>query len=327
MQKHKAREDLDCLRHKIAKLENRSLAQFDDAPVTGACQQEKHHSSQVISYPKQSVVDRRKSTVLPFEDQQLNNALSGGIPLAALTEFRCEETRQTGAVSAFAWILAHQMQAFLAQEQNSDAPIIFIGEVSTRLEGGGIYPPGLISLGIDPAKCLFIEPRSLNDALWAAELAAKQTSVAATILEVRGNPHALDMAGTRRLHLRAQNSGRPFFLLRQAAQPEATAARIRFGIQSSQAGSRVLPSQQVFPNSLSRPAFQITLEKSKNPSPQSFILEWNNDSQSFITRTSDEHADAVDIHQNQQTHFGNRISVSGDRSDQTAEMGRVLAFG
>lgn len=342
MRKHQmredlAREDLDCLRHKIAKIEKRSTARFDNTSFEKASTAQstlgkenavyENVDEKLVSLPAQYGNNNNNDDVLGFDDPILDTALSGGINLAALTEFRSQETRQTGAASAFTWILAHQMQSFLKQKHNEDLPIIFISETSSRLEGGQIYPPGLVSLGIDPATCLFIQPRSLNDALWVAELAAKQKSVAATILEVRGNPQNLDMAGTRRLHLRAQSSGRPFFLLRQAGQEEATAARLRFGVQSAPAAQRALPSQKLFSSSLSRPAFQITLEKSKNPAPQSFILEWNNDSHSFITRHQDLSSNPVDFYQEQSPDIGGGVSLSSNRSDQALKMGRVLAFG
>lgn len=320
-----AHEDLNCLRHKIAKIEKRSTARFDDTSFAKSAV--KHESKEKGFVTLSAQYGNKNNNVLGFDDPGLERALSGGINLAALTEFRSQETRQTGAASAFTWVLAHQMQRFLKQKHNEDLPILFISETSSRLEGGHIYPPGLISLGINPATCLFIQPRSLHDALWVAELAAKQKSVAATILEVRGNPQNLDMAGTRRLHLRAQSSGRPFFLLRQAGHEEATAARLRFGVQSAPAALRALPSQKLFSSSLSRPAFQITLEKSKNPAPQSFILEWNNDSHSFTTRYQDISSNQVDFYQEQPPDIGGGVSLSGDGPNQALKMGRVLAFG
>lgn len=328
MRKHQAREDLNCLRHKIARIEKRSVARFDNTSFAKSTAVRERVDEKLVTLPAQyGSNNRNNDDVLQFDYPILDAALSGGIHLAALTELRSQETRQTGAASAFTWILAHQMQSFLKQKHNEDLPIIFISETSSRLEGGHVYPPGLISLGINPATCLFVQPRSLHDALWVAELAAKQKSVAATILEVRGNPQNLDMAGTRRLHLRAQSSGRPFFLLRQAGQEEATAARLRFGVQSAPAALRILPSQTLFSNSLSRPAFQITLEKSKNSAPQSFILEWNNDSHSFITRYQDISSNSVDFSQEQPPDIGGGISVSGNGPDQTSEMGHILAFG
>jgi protein ImuA len=322
-----AREELNCLRHKIAKIEKRSTARFDNTSFAQSAVRRESKEKNLVTLPAQYGNNKNNDDVLGFDDPVLDKALSGGINLAALTEFRSQETRQTGAASAFTWVLAQQMQSFLKQKHNEDLPILFISETSSRLEGGHIYPPGLVSLGINPAACLFIQPRSLHDALWVAELAAKQKSVAATILEVRGNPQNLDMAGTRRLHLRAQSSGRPFFLLRQAGQEEATAARLRFGVQSAPAALRTLPSQKMFSSSLSRPAFQITLEKSKNPAPQSFILEWNNDSHSFTTRYQDIFSNPVDFYQEQPPNISGGVSLSGNGPDQASEMGRILAFG
>lgn len=338
-----AREDLQLLRQTIAKIEKKQIATFD-SPVSlqGKSLQkaESYPDADIVSYPLQPDTLRAKNRVYPFGYHPVDHIIGGGLPCAALTEFRCDETREAGGASAFVWILAQRLQAFLSTVHHgtSHASIIWISQVSSRLEGGGIYPHGLVSLGVDPSKCLFIQPRSLNDALWAAELAAKHSSIAATIFEVRGNPSQLDMAGTRRLHLRAQAAGRPFFLLRQTGYAEATAARLRFRIQPAEAGVKTLPSQTELPKMIGNPSFQITLEKSRNPSSKSFILEWKNDTQSFKFATkkdgdiqnSDDpktsHNTGANVYQTGSENSGADISPSSNGSDPSDEMGRIVAF-
>jgi hypothetical protein len=135
-----AREDLDCLRHKIAKIEKRSTARFDNTSFAKASTAQSTLDKQNAAYgnvdeklvtlPTQYGNNKNNDDVLGFDDPILDTALSGGINLAALTELRSQETRQTGAASAFTWILAHQMQSFLKQKHNEDLPIIFISETS-----------------------------------------------------------------------------------------------------------------------------------------------------------------------------------------------------
>lgn len=338
-----AREDLQLLRQTIAKIEKKQIATFDSPVSMQAKSHQKaelHHNSDTVSYPLQSDHLKKKSRVHPFGYHPLDHIIGGGLPCSALTEFRCDETREAGGASAFVWILAQRLQAFLStfHHGTNHAPIIWISQVSSRLEGGGIYPHGLLSLGVDPSKCLFIQPKSLNDALWAAELAAKHSSIAATIFEVRGNPSQLDMAGTRRLHLRAQAAGRPFFLLRQTGYAEATAARLRFRIQPAAAGMKTLPSQIELPKMIGNPSFQITLEKSKNPSSKSFILEWKNDIQSFKFATKRDgdiqssdnpktsRNNGSNVYQAGPENSGAYISPSFNGSDSSDEMGRIVAF-
>lgn len=315
------KHELSGLRQQIAEIEERKFVCLNEPD------KEDKNQQNIKSYRLRNEKD--KGHILPLGHDVLDECLDGGIFLNALTEFRIGEARHAGSASGFVWILAQQIQELIhnLEPAYGTLPILWIGEVSAKLEGGQIYPPGLLSLGIDPSQCLFVQPRSLNDALWAAELAAKQASLAATILEVRGNPHELDMAGTRRLNLRAQAAKRPFFLLRQSSEPEATAARTRIFIEPAAASSKILPSQQKLSNSLQYSAFRLQLEKSKNPSPQSFILEWNHDAKSFKKRTDEGQRADIDVYRYQSPDFVDRTSVSGNGSDQAQEMGRVVAFG
>lgn len=314
--------ELSGLRQQIAEIEEQQFMCLNEPDIREESKQN------INSYRLRNKKD--KGRILPFGDEYLDACLDGGIFLNSLTEFRIDEARHAGSASGFVWILAQQVQELIhnLEPVYGTLPILWIGEVSAKLEGGQIYPPGLLSLGVDPSPCLFIQPRSLNDALWAAELAAKQTSLAATIFEVRGNPRELDMAGTRRLHLRAQAAKRPFFLLRQSSEPEATAARTRIFIEPAAASSKTLPSGQKFSNSLQYSAFKLRLEKSKSPSPQSFILEWNHDAKFFKKRANqsqDQRTD-IDVCKHQTAHIGDRASISGNRPDQAQEMGRIVAF-
>lgn len=315
--------ELSGLREQIAMIEERQFICLDEPSIDENSQQN------IKSYRFRN--KKEKSHILSFGDDPLDECLDGGIFFNALTEFRTDQARHAGSASGFVWILAQQMQEMLSNLEPvyGTLPILWIGEVSAKLEGGQIYPPGLLSLGIDPSQCLFVQPRSLNDALWAAELAAKQTALAATILEVRGNPRELDMAGTRRLHLRAQAAKRPFFLLRQSSEPEATAARTRIFIEPAEASFRTLSSQKKLSKSLQYSAFRLQLEKSKSPSQQSFILEWNHDAKSFKTRanSNQDRRIGIDVYKHQSSDFVDRTSVSGNRSDQAQDMGRVVAFG
>lgn len=316
------KRDLSCLRQQIAKIEKRQVFCFEESSK---------HKENVSSFRDNNKNNSPDIAAYSFGDTAIDDVLGGGLPFAALTEFRCDETRVAGPASSFAWILARRVQAILTQSRGK-MPIIWIGETYTRLEGGELYPPGLCNLGIDPSQCLFIQPRSLNDALWAAEICAKETAISAIILEIRGNPAQLDMAGTRRLHLRAQASGRPVFIVKQSGQAEATAARIRFHIEPASASFKTLPSHQIFEQSIHYPAFRITIEKSQNPAPHTFIMEWNHDTQLFSispegNASSKNYNTDIDVHKNRSKNSGADISLSVNGQNKTHESGRILAFG
>ncbi|MGX7875857.1 ImuA family protein [Mesorhizobium sp. ORM6] len=175
------------------------------------------------------------------------------------------------------------------------------------------------SFGIEPGQLLFSEAPRLVDALWIAEEAARMTALAAVILEIRGNPQRLDLTATRRLHTRAQAAGRPVFLLRQAAEPEPTAAPVRLIVSSAPAVPRAIVTGPLA-GSIGRPAFAITIGKSRTALPGQFTLEWNPDERVFDERWGEERR--ADRTENSVP----VVSLSRGGKDPAAASGAVLAF-
>ncbi|MCA0050468.1 hypothetical protein LB577_26555 [Mesorhizobium sp. B283B1A] len=254
---------------------------------------------------------------LPIGVDRLDAALSGGLPKAALSEIHGLETRDAGAVAGFALSLTS-----LILKQARGLPILWIGTTEIFREAGFPYARGLhASFGIEPEQLLFSEAPRLVDALWVAEEAARMTALAAVILEIRGNPQRLDLTATRRLHARAMSAGRPVFLLRQAAGPEPTAAPVRLIVASAPAVSRTTVAGPLA-GSIGRPAFTITIGKSRTALPGQFTLEWNPDERGFDERAGDERSgerdrakDPVPV-----------VSLSGGGKDPAPASGAVLAF-
>jgi protein ImuA len=198
--------------------------------------------------------------------------------------------------------------------------VLWIGTTEIFREAGFPHARGLqASFGIEPEQLLFSEAPKLVDALWVAEEAARMTALAAVILEIRGNPQRLDLTATRRLHARAQSAGRPVFLLRQAAEPEPTAAPVRLIVSPAPAVPRETVAGPLA-GSIGRPAFTISIGKSRTALPGQFTLEWNPDERVFDERRGAEGRtgrakNPVPV-----------VSLSGGRKDPAAASGAVLAF-
>lgn len=73
-----------------------------------------------------------------------------------------------------------------------------------------IYPPSLVSHGIDLAKVIFVRPQSQADAMWAVDQALRTHSVAAVIAELE----RIDDRSARRLQLAAESGQGLALLLR-----------------------------------------------------------------------------------------------------------------
>jgi protein ImuA len=303
MAKHAtAQERLLALRETIAKLEGKT-------PTLVA--EEQPQGERVAATGKGS---RR----IALEVDELDAALEGGLPLDGMTEIRTCAMRNAGAGSGFVLALAA-----LIQRQAKGSALLWISDRFSNVEAGLPYPIGLAQYGLQVRHFLHALPRKLEDALWLAETAAASGALAATILEIRGNPSAFGLSESRRLNLRAKAARRPILLLRHAGEEEASSAVFRFHAEPGPAAERVLPSGTMLGGSIGSPVFRLTLEKSRNPAPLSFLLEWNSrDRQFCLARQPEPSRLAGDG----TAHSGPRLPASADGSDRAAALGRLLAF-
>lgn len=289
-----ARETVFALRHQIAKIEG-TLPERLEAPA-GA----------------DGVVHRRGDAasgkgMLPTGIARLDAVLGGGLPMAALTEIHGAQTRDAGAVSGFMLALVSLLPA--------RAPILWIGTGEIFGEAGFPYAGGLQAMfGIAPENLLFCETKKLTDALWVAEEAVRTATLPAVVLEVHGNPRQLDLTATRRLHARARETGRPLFLLRQAAMPEPTAAPLRLVVAPAPSALRETIGGSLS-GSIGRPAFIVAIGKSRTTVPGQFTLEWNPDEHIFEEGQEKRAADSRSV-----------VSLSRHGADFATAPGTVVAF-
>jgi protein ImuA len=300
-----AQERLFALREEIARLEGRPVP----ALAAAKCASEVEELSKAW-----------KGSHLSFAIPDLDAALEGGLPLDGITEIRSRIFRDAGASSGFALALAAALQR---QAGAGQGPVLWISDVVSAQEAGLPYARGLLQFGLRPEAFLHATPRKLQEALWLAETAVASGALCATILEIRGNPVHFGLTESRRLALRAKTAGRPLFLLRHAAEEEASSAAFRFLTEPAPAGLRRLPDGSMLGGSIGRPTFHLTLEKSRNPAPLSFLLEWNSHDRQFslAQRT------AIPFpFGNEAAHRVARLSASSDRPHRPQEMGALLAL-
>ena len=150
---------------------------------------------------------------------------AAGFPLLAgglLQEMFTDERRNAGAVLGFA--LA-QAKGLLNQQRLA---VIYLQLAEEAQKLGLPYGPGLLSFGLAPDALILVRPANMAELLWAAEEAVACRAVAAVIADI-GNPsRLLDFTASRRLSLRAAETGSSIFLLRYGAGREASAAHLRW---------------------------------------------------------------------------------------------------
>lgn len=305
-----ARERLFALRETIAKLEGRPV------PALAAAENQALADT-VLDKPRSEDALR-----LPLGVPALDEALDGGLPLDGLTEIRTTLLRNAGASSGFVLAIAAMLQ-HRDEDLGAHLPILWIADTVATMEAGQPYAVGLSDFGLKPRLFLHAAPKKLEDALWLAETAVESGVFPATILEVRGNPRPFGLTESRRLNLRAKASRRPLFLLRQAAEEEASSAIFRFLAEPASSAARPLPDGSMLGGSIGNPIFRLTLEKSRNPAPFSILLEWNpHDRRFFPVRPS---ADTR-FPGERSAHSGAAFPASADRSHIQEEVGSLLAF-
>ncbi len=304
-----ARERLFTLRETIARLVGKS------APALAAAERE------ALSEGR----ERRQGRILPrlpFGVEQFDDALEGGLQLDAITEFRAASSCDAGAASGLAMAIAARLQK-QEEETSRLLPLLWIGDVVGTLEAGRPYAPGLRDFGLKPERFFHAAPRKLEDALWLAEAAIESAAFSAVVFEVRGNPLHFGLTESRRLSLRARAVQRPLFLLRQAGEEEASSAAFRLHVEPAPSDLRPLPDGSKLSGSIGNPIFRLTLEKSRNPAPLSFLLEWNPHEREFLPVNEPSFARPPG---EQSAHSVAQLSASANGPHRPQAMGAVLAF-
>lgn len=257
---------------------------------------------------------------LPFGISDLDHVLEGGFPLAGLVEIRTEQTRDAGAACGFVLALTALLQRGMGQAQ-ACLPVLWIGQPMASAEAGQPYAVGLQAHGLDVGLFLLCMPKTLEDALWAAETALGTAAFSAVIIEIRGNPDRFGLSESRRLHLRARAGGLPLVLLRQAGVEEASSALFRFRLRPAPSRLRSLPDGSLLPFSMGDPVFHLSVEKSRIQAATDFFMEWNAHDHVFRQHDVTDVAVFPDS-----TDPVARLSIPAGRSVGTQAVGKPLAF-
>jgi protein ImuA len=157
-------------------------------------------------------------------------------------------------------------------------PLLWIVEQAVGTETGLPYGGGLRAFGLDPARLVVVRVKRPVDALWVFEEGLRCSGLAAIVTELQGNPRTLDLTASRRLALRAAESGVTGFLLRQSGRADPGAMMTRWLV-----APRLAVPHADFPEGIGNPAWHLTVERNRRGTTGSFDLEWDHDRQHFAT--------------------------------------------
>jgi protein ImuA len=189
--------------------------------------------------------------------------LAGGL----LQEIFTNEHRNAGALLGFA--LA-QARSLLSSQRIA---IIYLQLDSDGQKLGLPYGPGLLSFGLDPGILVLVRPSTMAELLWAVEEAIACRAVASVIADIGTHSKLLDFTASRRLSLRAAETGGSVFLLRYGVGREASAAHLRWRLSPGQSGQRPYDPKAPGP-----PRWQVELERGTLIKHQTaWLLGWTED--------------------------------------------------
>ena len=134
-------------------------------------------------------------------------------------------------------------------------------------EGGRLHARGLMHARGDAAKLVLATARNAREALWAAEAGLLCPAVGAVVIEIHGEPRALDFTATRRLAMAAERHRTPCLLARVSASSKASAARRRWALASEPASTD--PYDDRAPGT---PHWQLDLVRARDRTPEAWSL-------------------------------------------------------
>ncbi len=198
--------------------------------------------------------------------------LDGGLVRGTVHElFAVQEDASSAA--AFALILA-------LRASSSAKPIVWICEDRDLRRYGRLYGPGLVELGADPDRFIFVHTPDTLTTLRAGADCVKCGGVGAVVIAPYGNAPALDLTASRRLALAAGASGVLTLLVRVGAEPAPSAVQTRWQVRSA-------PSKPLEGNAPGAPAFDLTLLRHRGGVPGfNARLEWDREKQICVEQSN-----------------------------------------
>jgi protein ImuA len=263
--------ELSRLRRDIARMEGR-LAEADRLVLEPAARSDGTGATELAGKTISGLRPRERRGQLSLGMAALDGILDGGLPLATLHDIRTRESRDGAAAAGFVLALIARLA-----EAGGMPSVLWISAAEARREAGGLYAPGLLTLGLDPARIVQVFTRTEDEALWAFEAALACRGLGAAICEMR--QVSLDLSATRRCALRAREAEVTGFLLRLSSAAEPSAAELRFLLSPASSGTIGR-----FAAGVGRMAWRLVLEKNRGGRTGAFVMEWNAYERRFAER-------------------------------------------
>ncbi|KQN36472.1 hypothetical protein ASG37_12750 [Sphingomonas sp. Leaf407] len=216
-----------------------------------------------------AAIERRVESVQAVQvatgHADIDAALGGGIARGRLHEIFALESGDGGSATGFAGMVSIRL----------GGGIVWLREEAAVRAGGHLHAPGLVEIGVDPARLLIVLLPGPLELLRAAADVVRCGGVGVAVVELHRDPRVLDLTASRRLALAAEESGVTTLLLRIAATPVASAADTRWAVRSC-------ASQPLAANAPGHPTLDLELLRQRGRGAEGrWQVEWNRDQTLF----------------------------------------------
>jgi protein ImuA len=161
--------------------------------------------------------------------------------------------------------------ACLAIRAAGTKPLFWVRPDYEALEYGALHAQGLAELGGRADNLFLVKTPNAGEALSAAGDILACAPVGALLLEISGQPKALDLVAGRRLNFIAGETGVTAILLREGAEAFPSAAQTRWRISAASSGE----------DDWGAPSFTAELTRNRLGPTGCWNLTWNPDNGLF----------------------------------------------
>lgn len=204
--------------------------------------------------------------MVPLGPLDLDARLGGGLASGALHEVLALSA-DGAAAGGFA--------LGLAARAAGGRPILWARQVRLDREVGRPHGAGVAELGLEPRDVSLVRARDAAAALASALEGARCPGLGAVLVELWGQPPALDLAAGKRLALAASRTGVVVILLRARAEPRPSPAWTRWEVAAA-------PSRPLEANAPGPPAWRARLVRHRGGVGEAeWRLEWDRERRRF----------------------------------------------
>lgn len=209
----------------------------------------------------------------PLGAPVLDARLGGGLGRGAVHEVLAATSGDGAAAAGLA--------LGLAARAAEGRPVLWVRQSLLDHRTGRPHGAGVGEMGLDPGAVLFVRAKDAAAALRAAHEGARCAGLGAVLLDLWGQPRALDLAAGKRLSLAAGRSGVTVILLRVQAEPRPGPAWTRWTVAAA-------PSRALGANAPGRPAWRARLVRHRGGVGEAeWRLEWDRERGRFELGGSD----------------------------------------